>query len=396
MVSHCWPATLPPTETEPTREHEPPRDREPTRPDPLRPAVVAYIVFLYVVAMTLIIAGLPRLLHARWSDIIIFVVITTLAELWNVAIGPDSDMSLSFTTHFAGAVLFGPAFAAVVAAVERARLRRRHPPAAAAPHGVQRGQLRPGCRRHRPGVQCPAQHAVGQPISLGSDAVALVAAAATYLVVNNTQVSLVINFSGGPFFHEWVASFRDIGVPYVSMAPLGALLAYAYQASPWTLLYFPMLVLVVYNGFKLFMTLRHETDHALVALADSIDKRDQYTYQHSLRVARFSGEIAAHLGLPAREIDLLVSAARVHDLGKIATDNRVLFKQSSLTAEERRIINMHPAEGGELAGKFSMFRKGRAVHPPPSRALGRQRLPRRVGRHRYPAGRAHHRRRRRL
>ena len=359
MVSHCWPAISPQPRRNRPREHEPLRDRELTRPDPLRPAVVAYIVVLYVAALTLVIAGLPRLLQARWSDIIIFVTITTLAELWNVAIGPDSDMSLSFTTHFAGAVLFGPAFAAVVAAVSVLAsdgvIRRQ--PLRHLMFNVANFALAAGVT----GLVYDALRStpIGQPLSLGGDAVALVAAAATYLVVNNTQVSLVINFSGGPFFHEWVASFRDIGVPYVSMAPLGALLAYAYQASPWTLLYFPMLVIVVYNGFKLFMTLRHETDHALVALADSIDKRDQYTYQHSLRVARFSQEIASHLGLSAREVDLLVSAARVHDLGKIATDNRVLFKQSSLTAEERRIINMHPAEGGELAGKFSMFRKGR-------------------------------------
>jgi len=350
---------LPPTETEPTREHEPLRDSESARSEPLRPAVVAYIAFLYVAALTLIIAGHPRLMQARWWDILIFVVITTLAELWNVVVGPDSTMSLSFTAHFAAAVLFGPAFAAAVAGVSVLAsdgvIRRR--PLSRVLFNVANFALAAGVT----GLVFNALRGtpVGAPISLGGDALALAAAAAAYLVVNNTQVSLVINFSGGPFFHEWVSSFRDIGVPYVSMAPLGALVAYAYQASPWTLLYFPMLVIVVYNGFKLFMTLRHETDHALVALADSIDKRDQYTYQHSLRVARFSEEIARHLGLTAREVDLLVSAARVHDLGKIATDNRVLFKQSSLTAEERSIINMHPAEGGELAGKFSMFHKGR-------------------------------------
>jgi len=63
--------------------------------------------------------------------------------------------------------------------------------------------------------------------------------------------------------------------------------------------------------------------------------------------------------LTPRDVDLLVAAARVHDLGKIATDNRVLFKQSSLTMDERRLIQAHPGDGGELAGRFSMFRDGR-------------------------------------
>jgi HD-GYP domain-containing protein (c-di-GMP phosphodiesterase class II) len=78
-----------------------------------------------------------------------------------------------------------------------------------------------------------------------------------------------------------------------------------------------------------------------------------------MRVATLSGEIARAMGLTARDVDLLVAAARVHDLGKIATDNRVLFKQSSLTDEERRMIQAHSAEGGELASRFSMFREGR-------------------------------------
>ena len=48
------------------------------------------------------------------------------------------------------------------------------------------------------------------------------------------------------------------------------------------------------------------------------DKRDEYTFAHSQRVAEYSGEIARALDLPRKEIDLIVSAARVHDLGKIA------------------------------------------------------------------------------
>jgi HD-GYP domain len=177
--------------------------------------------------------------------------------------------------------------------------------------------------------------------------------------LNNTLVAGVLSIHGRSFFQDWKLSIREILLPYISMAPLGALVAYTYQASPWTLVYFPPLVLVIYNGFKLFVTLQHETDHAMVALADSIDRRDPYTYQHSQHVAAHVGAIARHLGLPASQIDLIVAAARVHDLGKIATDNRVLLKPSSLTPDERHIIEAHSAEGEELAGKFSMFRQGR-------------------------------------
>jgi putative nucleotidyltransferase with HDIG domain len=325
--------------------------------EPLSPAARLYIVALWALAICLTITNMQGLRQARWTDLLVLFGATVLAETWFVTTSPESGMSLSFTMHYAAAVLFGPAFAAVIAATSLL--------------------CADGVIRHRPVRQTifnAASFAVsaaicgivfqhlssGNPIDLKRDAFPLVAAALAYLVVNDTLVAVIITLMGGPFLHEWLSSFRDIGVPYVSMAPLGALVAYAYQSSPWTLLYFPPLVLVIYNGFKLFVTLQHETDHALVALADSIDKRDQYTYQHSVRVARYAGEIARSTGLPPREIELIISAARVHDLGKIATDNRVLFKRSSLTEEERRLINAHPAEGGELAGKFSMFRKGRS------------------------------------
>jgi putative nucleotidyltransferase with HDIG domain len=102
-----------------------------------------------------------------------------------------------------------------------------------------------------------------------------------------------------------------------------------------------------------------ETDHALLLLADTVDKRDEYTYQHSLRVAGYCGEIAGALDLPRSEIELVISAARVHDLGKIATADRILYKQAALTDEERKAIIAHPADGSELAGQFSMYRTGR-------------------------------------
>ncbi len=168
----------------------------------------------------------------------------------------------------------------------------------------------------------------------------------------------MVALTGKSFTREWVGSFRDLMLPYVSMAPLGALAAFAYQASPWNILYFVPLTLVVYNGFQLFVSLQRETDHALIALADSIDKRDRYTHQHSRRVARLSGQIAVRLGLNDRNVDLVVAAARVHDLGKIAVANRLLLKEGVLTEDGRRPIEAHPAEGGELAGKSKMFRQG--------------------------------------
>jgi putative nucleotidyltransferase with HDIG domain len=317
---------------------------------------VLYIAALWIAVAALLVYSIPHGTTASWSDFVIFLCVATLAERWFVNTSQESGMSLSFTIHFAAAALFGPAFAMVIAlggVFIADGLISRRPPVRTLFNMAQMSVAVGLCglvfQRLSP----------GGPLNLVTDFPALAVSAFVYLATNNTLVAGILSLHGRSFFQEWKLSFREIMLPYISMAPLGALVAYTYQASPWTLIYFPPLVLVIYNGFKLFVTLQHETDHALVALADSIDRRDQYTYQHSQRVAAHAGAIARNLGLPARQVDLIVAAARVHDLGKIATDNRVLFKKSSLTPDERRIIEAHPAEGGELAGKFSMFRQGR-------------------------------------
>jgi putative nucleotidyltransferase with HDIG domain len=316
---------------------------------------VIYVGAVFVVGMAFIMAALPGFPQGHWFDLILFATLASLAELWNVDTSVESSMSLSFTVNFAAALLFGPAFGAITAAsgslVTDGLIRRR------APIKVMFNVGQFAVCASLAGLTYDALR-VGPQINLTKDALAIIAAAAVGLVVNDTLISGVLSLHGRSFVHEWTISFREVGILYVSMAPLGALLAFAYQESPWNLLYFPFLVFVIYNGFKLYVNLQVETDNALVALADTVDKRDQYTYQHSQRVAKLAGEVAARLNLPAKEIDLIISAARVHDLGKISTDNRILYKQASLTEEERRLINDHPVAGSELAAKFSMYRKG--------------------------------------
>jgi putative nucleotidyltransferase with HDIG domain len=319
-------------------------------------STILLITALWIAAAALLLYAMSLGTSGSWSDFLIFLCVATLAELWFVYTSRESGMSLSFTVHFAAAVLFGPAFAMIVALagllIADGLIRRR--PAVRTSFNMAQMAIAVGLcglvfQRLSPGGQ----------LNLVADFPALAVSAFVYLLMNDTLVAVVLSIRGRSFFQEWKLSMREILLPYISMAPLGALVAYTYQTSPWTLVFFTPLVLVIYNGFKLFVNLQRETDDALVALADSIDRRDQYTYQHSQRVAAQVGEIARHLGLPARKIDLIVAAARVHDLGKIGTDNSVLLKPSSLTPDERLIIQAHSADGEELAGKFSMFREGR-------------------------------------
>jgi putative nucleotidyltransferase with HDIG domain len=282
-----------------------------------------------------------------------------VADKWRVSLPDHGEVSLSFITGFAAATLFGPCFGALIAGgaslLVDLLIERRQGPAKVA---FNAGQLALAGGLTGLAFQLLATDSA---TGLAANALAYAGAALVFVIANSALASIVLALFGRPLLRVWVRVLRDAGIFYLAMAPLGALLANAYLQSPWTLLYFPLLAWVIYRGFGLYAKLRTETQNALVALANSLERRDPYTFQHSSRVAAYSREIATCMNLPDEQLDLVVSAAQVHDLGKISIDNRILFKEGPLTDDERREVNKHSAAGAELAEQFSMYRAGAEI-----------------------------------
>jgi HD-GYP domain-containing protein (c-di-GMP phosphodiesterase class II) len=81
------------------------------------------------------------------------------------------------------------------------------------------------------------------------------------------------------------------------------------------------------------------------SLVSLIDLRDRYTGGHSQRVAKYVRGIAMQMCLPDDEIEKVVFAASLHDIGKIGVPDHILLKPGSLTAEEFQWIQKHPEWG---------------------------------------------------
>jgi putative nucleotidyltransferase with HDIG domain len=96
-------------------------------------------------------------------------------------------------------------------------------------------------------------------------------------------------------------------------------------------------------------------------LADVVDRRDPYTFQHSQSVADHAARTARQLQLPDREVELIRIAARVHDLGKIAIPDEVLHKQGRLTEAEFELMKKHPQTGADILAKFPQYKRGREL-----------------------------------
>jgi len=75
-------------------------------------------------------------------------------------------------------------------------------------------------------------------------------------------------------------------------------------------------------------------------------------------VAAYAEAIAGELGLDADDVDVIVSAARVHDLGKIGIPDAILLKPGDLTHDEMATMWTHPGAGAEILGQFHLFREG--------------------------------------
>jgi len=94
--------------------------------------------------------------------------------------------------------------------------------------------------------------------------------------------------------------------------------------------------------------LREAYQGILEIIAKFIDSADQYTENHSRRVADVSVEIARAMGLPEARIEDIRVGAYLHDIGKIDVSTEVLRKAARLTPEEMREMRLHVDSGVRL------------------------------------------------
>ena len=92
-------------------------------------------------------------------------------------------------------------------------------------------------------------------------------------------------------------------------------------------------------------------------LAVSIDARDDYTMQHSTRVAALSLLMAEEMGLSTEHQRELEVAALVHDLGKIRTPDHILKKTGPLSDDEFQRVKRHPRDGADILGCSQALRR---------------------------------------
>ena len=286
----------------------------------------------------------------------LLMVMAAVAQLWPVHLSVKMKITVDDTATFAAALLLGPFYAMVAAgATTLIALHFR---------GVRQSWYNRGFNAATSALSTGAAataflliagsgaQVVREPWAIG------IAAIAKYLV-HSALVDLVVALQvrRNPIGGWWTLHRRLM--PYeVALLVLGALAAIAAQAQPWTLVLFGVPMAIVLLTVRDSANVREQTKSAILELADLIDLRDPYTHGHSQRVAALAERLARRMRLEYAQVELIRDAARVHDIGKIGTNDMVLLKPGPLTEEEQREMRRHTEIGHRLLRRLPEFWEG--------------------------------------
>jgi putative two-component system response regulator len=98
------------------------------------------------------------------------------------------------------------------------------------------------------------------------------------------------------------------------------------------------------------------SDSVALSFAELIEYRDENTGEHVVRTSKYVGMLGQKLiekglfseELTATDLDMMVRAAPLHDIGKIAISDRILLKPDRLDDEEFRLMKRHTLIGEEI------------------------------------------------
>ena len=103
---------------------------------------------------------------------------------------------------------------------------------------------------------------------------------------------------------------------------------------------------------SLYENMRDIYHDTIQAFAAAIDAKDEYTKNHSYRVASYAVAIARRLGWKEKDLEGIYIAGLLHDIGKIILDNDIINKGKQLTERERKEIKRHPQISYDILSKI--------------------------------------------
>lgn len=168
-----------------------------------------------------------------------------------------------------------------------------------------------------------------------------------------------------PYFINYDGYQSAIGVPIIfNDEVLGTILTYDNTVREYTkidvmlLSTFASQVAVAIKNAQLHKKMHLTYLDTVNALVLAMEARDPYTHGHSERVTEYALELSKTVGLPKKQVDIIRTCGKLHDVGKIGVPDTILMKPAPLTEKEREIIQLHPSKGVEMLSPLKFLESG--------------------------------------
>ena len=97
-----------------------------------------------------------------------------------------------------------------------------------------------------------------------------------------------------------------------------------------------------------FQEIKKASLETIYRLSRAAEYKDEETGAHILRMSHYSAAVARKLGLSDHDVESILYAAPLHDIGKIGIPDRILLKPGKLDPDEWEIMKQHTIIGGRI------------------------------------------------
>lgn len=324
------------------------------------------ILYTYIAVLSLISVSLMYFFSKKYtiddySFLIVFSILAIIAETFLIALPKVGAVSVSFALGYSALILSNPLSVAIIMAIGiafrcpyvdgKGRVHILNNPFYKTVFNISQYIISFGIA----GVSYSYVNTLVDAGNTFFNPVAGSISLIVYILLNTFFMSQLMSILlKEKLFYIWRGNFFSMMVNVLLVGLLGIVLAFAYHAYGFggLLLFFIPLLLARYT-FKLYIDMRKNYFETMNVLVRAIEANDPYTSGHSLRVSIYSEAIAKELGLPQNKVDMIKSAALLHDIGKIGIDKNILNKNGKLEKDEFDTIKSHPEIGASIIADMS-------------------------------------------
>lgn len=290
-----------------------------------------------------------------WIPILIFLVLIIISESFPVTLPKGGNVTVSFATIAASIILFQPFIVIIISITMELFLLVK-----------ENNRIRHLFNSSQLAFSTGTAALVYNYFSPATTEITLehlmpfVLSILTFFILNIIFVTLILSLTQQEKpVSVWMVNIKWASFTFLSMAPLGALIAVIYiNIGFWGLVLFLLPLIIARHSFQSYMNMREAFLDTITSLSLAIDAKDPYTKGHSSRVADYVTALGEELNLPADRIEFLHYIAMIHDVGKLAIPENILKKEAPLSPEEDSIMKKHSEEGAKIIKNVKYFAPG--------------------------------------